>query len=421
MRDQPDLPHAWLDLGIAYLSLGKLDDARVALERAVEKGQERQVAQFFLGLVLYRQGNVSAAAELFRAAQADPEVRLPAMYYEALLTARQGQAEAARPMLETVAREAAAAEIGQAAARYLEGIRWGLAPEAERAWSVAGRIALEYDSNVTLGPSTVTVVTPRDITEQADGRVVGVAALRYRFLSGAPFHLSGGYEFSQSVHFDLRRFDLQGHRLGLAATSQHDRWAYGASAAYNFFALDYSSFFHEGLLTPWAALRWSDQVATQAFLDFRGRDFLRRPYDPGRDAWNYSPGLRQYFGLGRPQGVFALGYRYEIEDTVSNGPQGRAFAYKGHVFDAEVHWLVADALQVESAYVYRRYDYDNRASGFGARKRSDNAHEFALGLSYPLTEHAAWTIAYIGQVHDSNEPLFEYDRHIVSTGLQLKY
>lgn len=421
LRDQPDLPHAWLDLGIAYLSAGRLQDSRVALERAVERGHERHVAEFFLGLVQYRLGEYGAASALFRQAQVDPEVRLPAAYYAALLSVRQGQPETARPLLEVVAREAAGTEIGQAAAEYLTGGGLRPAPSGERPWSASGRLALEYDSNVTLGPSSVTVATPRDITEKADGRAVLAAALRYRFLDAVPFDLEGGYEVSQSVHFDLRRFDLQGHRLNLSLSSHSAPWAWGVGAGYNFFALDYQTFFHEGFVSPWAALEWSEGMSTQAFVNVRGRDFLRAPYDPGRDAWHYAPGLRQFFSLGASDRLLAVGYQYEIEDTVSGGPQGRTFAYKGHLFDAELSWRVVENLHLAGAYVYRRQDYDNRESGFGTRKRKDDAHQFALGVHYPLADHVAWTLGYIGERHDSNVAFFQYDRHIVSTGVQLVY
>ncbi|GIW45378.1 MAG: hypothetical protein KatS3mg077_2660 [Candidatus Binatia bacterium] len=421
LRDQPDLPHAWLDLGIAYLSAGRLNDARAALERAVERGQERHVAQFFLGLVLYRLGNDARAAELLRQAQADPEVRLPATYYGGLLSIRLGQTQEGRALMDTVAREASTAEIGEAAARYLTESQLGRLRGTERRWSARGRVAFEYDSNVTLGPSTVTIASPRDVTEKSDGRVVALAGLRYRFLEDSPFDVAGGYELSQSVHFDLTRFDLQGHRLSLAVTKRDGRWAYGLAGGYNAFFLNYQSFFHEGLATPWVTWQWAESAATQAFVNFRARDFLRAPYDPGRDALHYAPGLRQYFALGDPRRVLSLGYRYVVEDTVSGGPQGRTFAFQGHALDAELGWLVADTVHLEAGYVYRRDDYDNRESAFGERKRSDDGHQFALGLSYPLTDYLAWTIAYIGQRHDSNERLFEYDRHIVSTGLQLAY
>lgn len=421
LRDQPDLPHAWLDLGIAYLSAGRLDDARHALQQAVNRGHERHVAEYFLGLVLYRQGKYSEAGELLRQAQVDPEVRLPATYYLALLAIRQGQVEEARPLLEVVGREAAGTEIGQAAGEYLAGGRLKLAPGEERRWSVGGRVAFEYDSNVTLGPSSITVAAPRDISEKSDGRAVVMAGLRYRFLDLAPVDLTGGYDLSQSVHFDLRRFDLQGHRLSLALASRTSPWAWGVGAGYNFFALDYQTFFHEAFVVPWAALQWAEHTTTQAFLNVRGRDFLRAPYDPGRDAWRYAPGLRQYVFLGASHRVLSLGYQYEIEDTVSNGPQGRAFAYKGHLLDAELQWLVADAVELQAAYIYSRQDYDNRESGFGTERRQDNAHQFAFGLRYPLADYLAWNLGYIGQRHDSNVGLFEYDRHVVSTGIQLVY
>lgn len=422
LQQDGSLPHATLDLGIAYLSLQRWGDAETALRRAWDRGEERRVAAFFLGVALFQQGRAEEALAYFREAQADPEVRPAAAYYAALIQIEQGQTQAARSLLESVTRELPGSEIALAAQEYLSRGEVGFVRRAgERPWSAYGALAFEYDTNVSLGPKDQPPSVATDVTEKSDGRTVLSAGARYALLDEGEWSASLGYDFSQSLHFDLRRFDLQGHRLGGRLAWHRNVLTAGLAAAYGFYALDYQSFFHEGWVAPYATWHLSEAAATQGFLRFRGRDFLRKPYDPGRDARNYAPGVRQFFTLGSPDRVLMLGYEFEIEDTVSGGPQGRTFDYEAHELRAETTWAVAAPLVFRAGYAFRSYSYQHRESGFGERKRSDDAHEFALLASYGLSPHWSIVGGYIGQLHDSNVRVFEYDRHIVSVGVQLAY
>lgn len=419
LREDPNLPHAQLDLGIAYLSLGEWAPAVAALERAYKTKEERWVAAFFLGLALYQQQRLDEALRYFEEAQADPEVRAAAAYYAGLIHTKREREDVARPLFETVVRELPGSEIAAASQRYLA--RGGRTGTGQKPWWVYGRGAFEYDSNVSIGPKDNPPSVAQDITEKSDGRVVVGAGLRYTLWDDADWSAALGYDLSQSVHFDLRRFDLQGHKLSGELAVYRPAWSAGLGAGYAFYALDYQSFFHEGLVTPWLTWHATETAATQAFVAFRGRDFFRRPYDPGRDARNYGPGLRQYFSLGRPDRMLVLGYQYELEDTVSNGPQGRTFDYQGHELRIETSWTWAETWNLQAGYAFRNHSYDHRESGFGMRKRSDDAHEFALSARYPLGQAVALNAAYIGQIHDSNVKVFEYDRHILSVGVQVVY
>lgn len=419
LRDDPKLPHAALDLGIAYLSLGEWARASAALERAYKAREEPWVAAFFLGLALYQQQRSDEALRYFEEAQADPEVRQVAAYYAGLIELKRGQEDVARPRFESVVRELPGSEIAAASQRYLAGGR--LARGGQEPWGVYGRFALEYDSNVSLGPSDNPPSVARDITEKSDGRAVVGAGLRYSLWDRADWSAALGYELSQSVHFDLTRFDLQGHRLGGEFATYRHAWSAGLGAGYAFYALNYQTFFHEGLFTPWLTWHASEVAATQAFVAFRARDFFRRPYDPGRDARNYAPGVRQYVSLGRPDRLLIVGYQYEVEDTVSNGPRGRTFDYQGHEVRVEASWALGEVWNVQAGYTFRNRSYEHRESGFGVRKRNDDGQEFAVAARYPLGQAVALQAVYIGQMHDSNVKVFEYDRHILSLGVQAIY
>src|SRR5262249_44611591 len=110
----PALPHAPLDLGIAYFDAGQYANAKNWLERAYQQGIERFTAAFFLGLTCYRLGDDAAAQRYLTEAQADPDLRPTAQYYAGLALWRQGKAAAARAQLQDVMRQQPQSEIGKA-------------------------------------------------------------------------------------------------------------------------------------------------------------------------------------------------------------------------------------------------------------------------------------------------------------------
>jgi tetratricopeptide (TPR) repeat protein len=417
----PKLPHASLDLGIAYLSAGKQAEAKRSLEQAYQEGYEQLTAAFFLGLTHFRLGDDAAALKSFTEAKADPEVRGAAQYYSGLLLVKQGQTEAARPELEGAAHDLQQSEAGRAAQDYL--LTGGVeAANAAPPWSIGAGVHLEYDSNVTIGSSSsLAPSTTRDISGKSDGRFVVDAGGRYTFLDTAGWSLRGSYDFSQSVHFVLTDYDLQGHRLGLGVESQSGRFRYGIAGQYNFFALNYQTFYQEGLGTPWVTVGEGENAATQVSYTVRGRDFFRAPYDPGRDAINHSFAVRQFVDLGEYRPLLSLGYQFDLEDPISNGPQGMTFEYTGNQVDIDVVWPIADLLRVHLAYLYRHEDYDSFNSGYGVKKRKDDAHQFVAGMERDLNDNWTLDVHYLGVINGSNVPDFDYDRHIVSAGVRFNY
>jgi tetratricopeptide (TPR) repeat protein len=431
LKLDPALPHAALDLGIAYFDTGQYAPARTWLQRAREQPADRFTAAYFLGLALYRLGDYAAAQASLKEAEPDPELRSSAHYYEGLALLKQGKPDAARAELAAVAREQPESQIGRAAQAYSGGeIRQPPTPlVAGRAkpWSLYAGLAFQYDSNVALAPSDSELKTAQGINRQADGRAVIEAGGDYVLLDSDIGSVRAEYDFYQSMHFRLTEFDLQGHRVRLDAGVQPAPLGYGLAFTYDFYALDYQSFFQEGLLTPWVAYAESPDAATQAYYTLRGRDFFREPFNPARDGVDNAFGLRQCLALGAVDRVLSFGYQFDSENTTAND-----FDYTGHQVDIEVVLPVMNLATAQLGYLFRLEDYQhpNSRAAFAVR-RHDSEHEFTVALSRNLTEHVALTLAYIGVINNSNiievladgsgQRPFEYDRHIVSAEVRVTF
>ncbi|MFI5397132.1 MAG: tetratricopeptide repeat protein [Candidatus Binatia bacterium] len=422
LKLSPALPHAALDLGIACFNSGQYAPARTWLERAYEQGTERFTAAYFLGLTLYRSGEDAAAGAYLKEAEADPELRPSAHYYAGLALLRQGKPAAARGELVETAREQPQSEIGKAAQAYAggAGVRQPparLAQEHKKPWSLYAALDFQYDSNVVIAPSDSEVKAAEGISRQADGRSVIAAGGSYFLLDGDAGSVRAQYDLYQSVHFRLTKFDLQGHRVRLDVASKPAALRYGLACTYDFYALDYQSFFQEGLATPWVALAESPAAVTQAYYTLRGRDFFRKPFSPARDGIDNAAGLRQYIDLGSAERVLSFGYQFDSDDTT-----GHDFKYDAHQVDVGVTLPLLDLANARLGYLFRLEDYQSPNSRAGFRfRRHDSEHQFAVALSHDLTPTVALTLAYVGVLNNSNLTAFEYDRDIVSGGVQVTF
>jgi Tfp pilus assembly protein PilF len=422
LRLDPALPRAALDLGILYFDAQRYPEAKAMLERARQQPAERFTAALFLGLTQYRLGEYSSALDYFNEAKADPEVRVAATYYAGLTLLQLGDPIAARAQMVEVASAQPQSEMGRSAQAYLAG-EAPVGLPGEKPWTVYGRLKMGYDSNVVIGPSSSNVAFANaGLAAQGDGFVSFAVGGEYTLLERDWGTVSAQYDFYQSVYFDLSQFDLQGHRLQAEFASRPDTLLYGVWGAYDFYLLDFESFFQEGLGVPWVAYAFNDYLMTQAYYRLRGRDFLRAPYDPGRDSINNAFGINQLVALGEPQWVTTLGYQFELEDTVSGGPQGRDFQYNGSEFTATltVPQFWRTTLQVGYVFRYADYQFPNSRVNFEFA-RHDHANQVVIGGLHELTENVGLTLDYIGIFNGSNIVDFDYNRNIIAAGVQVRF
>lgn len=431
----PELPGAALDLGILHFDAERYDEAEPWLQLAYAEPRDRFVAALFLGLSRFRRGDDVAARRYLLEAEKDPELRPTAQYYDGLLLLRGGKPEEARQRFDSVQAAAPDSELGRVAAEYVLTGRTTPPEEAPpsapptKPWAVQAGLGFEYDSNVVLASSNDEVTSPLHIEHKSDGRAVLGAGGHYRILDQPFVKATMSYDFSQSVHFRLTDFDLQGHRVRLDLAAPGDRIQYGLSGWYDFYALDYQSFVQQGVGLPWVTFFQGRVAATQLFYRITGRDYFRGPLDPFLDGINHAAGLRQYFLLGATDRQVGLGYRFDYLDTESfrveqgEESQSRApFEYRGHQFDVEFDAGLWGLAHGTFGYLFYLQDYvganPRKSSGF---HRRDRTHQFLVAISRPLTPSLTAGIWYAGTIDGSNTKEFRYQRHLLHLGVTFAY
>lgn len=422
---RPDLKPAVLDLGILYFDAGQYPAAGQWLERAYRQPDTRFPAAFYLGMTRLRLGDNAGAVPYFEEAAKDPALRPAAQYYQGVALLRDGDTTQGRALLQQAEAGPAEAQTAQLARQYLSG---GAAPaavaaaEADKWWSAHANAGFGYDSNVALIPDSSAAQVGLDTDGEEDGFFRVGAGARFRLYDGNPGSAHLGYNLYQSVHFTSSRYDLQSHRLDLTlATPIHrELFQFGVTGVYEFYLLDYQSFYQTGRGTPFINLFTGDVAATQVFYTFGGQDFFRGPFNPFRDSYINRAGLRQYFLLGAVDRFVSVGYTWDDFDPLSR--DGTDFAYMDNMFDVQLDFGVFDLFHGQVGYLFDLQDYEHPNSRTGyTKRRHDRQSQFVLHASRQFTDLIAADIAYLGVLNDSNIDVFEYDRSLIQANVWLQF
>lgn len=412
VTNNPAIERADLELGYALYRLARYDEAAVALERAKARPSTQAEAAFVGGMNDLRRNQARAArASLDGAILDDAPAAIAARYYRGLAAYRQGDEEAARRDFEFVVERSPETAVGREARAFLA----RLDEPVESPLRLHVGSAFEYDSNVALAPDDEALAsTLFRISDRDDGRAVITAGAGYSPYVTAATHFSIGYDFLQSLHFDLSEFDLQTHKAVAQLALYRGDATIGLTGDYGWSLLDGDSFVGIASGTPWIRIEEEGLGRTEFYYRARYRSFQQDPFDDRRDGSNHAVGGRQIFDLGAPGRTFAVGYRFDV-DRAAHG-SGERFDYIGHQFETGLGWPLASSLSADLVYAYKLEDYDG-----GGSRRDDDEHHLILRLDQRLSRLLWLTAGYTMRINGSDRDPFDYDRHVTSIALEGRY
>lgn len=428
---RPDFPQAALELGAALTETGRYAEAAPWLQRAQQRPKLDAQASFFLGLAQLRLDRLAEAqANFARARAGDPSLDLAAQYYEGVIAYRRRDLDVAEERFSAVERANPDSAMGREAVQFRELIR----RSQRAAYSAYGAVALEYDSNVTLGP---TDEQGTGISGEADGRVALNAGGRYVPWRRGPASLSIGYEFFQSLQFRLSNFDLQDHRPAAELQIDLDRISFGLLGRYDYYLLETDSFLQEATAFPWVRLREEGIGHTDLYARIQWRDYKQRTFDVLSGFYNFA-GVRQVIDLGARGRQLWFGYQLGFtstddqpgcvpvveDDKVTFCPD--QFEYASNQIEVALRWPLPYMISTEVGYRYERQDYNQPSSVFkpAGDDRADNDHRVLVSFQRPLaelSEHLFVVASWFGTWNDSNKDLFNYTRQIGSVGAEVRF
>jgi Tfp pilus assembly protein PilF len=419
LKQKPDLDEAALELGVLLVENGEYEDALAWLAQAQRVESLDGQASLFLGLAQLRLRRESDALDSFRrAGERDPRLQVPSSYYQGVAAYQLGRWSDAEEHFRAVMSQSPSSQMGGEAVQFLALLR----VRRHEKYELFGSVGFEYDTNVVLAPSSGALQDELAISNQADGRVTLWTGGSYVPWQREDVQLSVGYEFFQSLHFNLTDFNLQDHRprVQLIGGGEHFRW--GLLAHYDYYRLANDSFLQEGTVAPWFTIVDGTLGRTELYYRGRPRDFLDSSYRT-RDSLNHALGLREVIDLGSPERWLAVGYQYEFEEPIHSDIVSRSFGYHANEANVGIGCPLPFGISGQATYAFRREDYSGASASLdpNGERRRDDEHEITVVFEKEIGEWWRITAGYFGFINDSNQSVFQYDRNIGSISVELHY
>ena len=367
------------------------------------QGPEDADVLLHLGLIDFENGNHERGQRMLDESVAlDPDVAALAFYQAANYELDRDNLEGAMALLERAALAPGPEDWRVASAELLAALAQSeIALPRIRLRAAAG---IENDDNLT--------VSQQDLTTGI-GDVAGTleAGIEIDLLRDQPFAIAVGYDFFQSLHQDLKAFDLQTNEphieiydffdpLRPVLAYRYRRDSYGGEDYLASHSVDLD-------LTH---CPWQNTCALLAG-EFEKRNFAP---SPERDSNRYSLFLGQQTFLWEGLLAFSLGWEPQWQDARADH-----FDYRAQIvrvgatafFDG-----IRKGLILGASYEFESRDYDHEDPLWGFTRRDDRT-VFWVGTAIPLIGPTRVSFDYIRIESRSNVRQLNYDENIVNLKL----
>jgi tetratricopeptide (TPR) repeat protein len=413
----PELP---FELGWALLGVGRWRDAIPQLERAELQSPGRGQTSEFLGRAYLALGDLTRAEQyLEEALRRDPGLAPTVRLALAAVAARRGDQAAVRAQAQRLQLEAPDSPIArrlQEAAPLVPP-----APAAAKPWQVVVSLSGGYNSNViALGD---TIPLPSDISQKHAYFARGTLGASYDWRLGARDSLTAGYNAQIDLYADLSEANFLDQVWYLdyrhAFTSD---LAAALRVSDNFSLLDGDAFRNQVGIRPAVGYRISSWSLLELHYALGINDYYVDDVPPvqDRDGLGHQVGLTWFAAIPGTQLLLRAGAfygRYEADGADFDFDSIGLFVG----LNVPLFWqIVAD---VSYIHLFDRYDNPNSLAGptgFGF-KRDDDGDFFSVQLTRPILDWLSVYVRYDYSRNDSNVPFYEYDQHVVSSGVVARF
>lgn len=271
-----------------------------------------------------------------------------------------------------------------------------------------GKVGAEYNSNVAvLDLDTNTgegdwALTINGLVE-ASGKPVDRLLLR------------GGYEFSQTLHDEFDAFDLALHRGFAEAAYDFDVVTVGVLGNLAQANLDGDEYLTFTQVSPYISRQFGDSLFLRLSYAATDKSFEGRPE---RDATSDTLAVDAYFFLDGTSRYIAIGGKAVEEDAnsgeldFSGGSARVRFVQRFDALDREMTF--------RAGAEFEQRDYDNPTVLIGA-PREDKRTGVDLSLEAPVADNVFVEGSYRFGGYQSNLASADYDEHVTSLKLGVKY
>ncbi|NWF73930.1 MAG: tetratricopeptide repeat protein [Nitrospirae bacterium] len=444
---RPDDLDVMYQLGGVYFALAQFDKAEPLLEETFRRQPDFENLGYYVGFLRYRHKNYQGAAEAFGAVRSsDVDIRQLAKFYRGLSLGVLGLSDQALSELALVQQVQPMSPITGASVRIQEAL--AATPKKRDLTRFNARLTLGgfYDDNVAINPNSNAdpfVQALRARPTRSPGFLTSLQA-DYAFYRQGPLEAKATYSFYQTVNTNsgVGSFDIQDHLGGLSGayrgTLRAMPYELGAQYTYDYMFLGLDGFLsRQSLVLPAVIVPPSTMVPglgtvqhlTTVLYRHQTKNFFLEPGDndirfapESRDAQNNMFGFLHVFRFAQDRYLLRLGYQHDTEAS-----KGTAFTYRGNRLQTGGEMVLPwqnIAVRMDYEWHWRDYQYaqtvftdnDGRLSA-----RDDTTRILFLQLSKPFPYSMTVALQYQGIWNDSNIPVYDYTKNVVTAQVTWAY
>lgn len=413
----PKIKEALPELIEVLYELGDTDEANRWIKVAEKEATRPAQILFLKGLVKLKEGKNGEAIENFREAKNLDKGLTQVCDYQIGLAHAKGQSfsDAKRAFEEVIALDPNS-DISAYADEYSKALE--RRAKADKPLQLTAGFFTEWDTNVILRPSETT--TTNETSDEGDFREVVTAGAAYTQKLSEQFRLRYGYDFYYANQTDLNDFDVNSHTFTLAPTYNTARVSYSIPVQYNLTMVDSNDLFLSSVtINPLANFKINERQIGQAGIKFQQKDYYSNIVDGSedRDGFRVAPGIGWFYLFPEERATFGLRYELDFDNT-----DGQNWDYTGHRISPSFQFKVPRIPKLKCTLASDLYFQEFRHNNiFFNEKRGDQAYTLSGLLSYELTSYLDLQFRYTYVEHKSNIPVYDYDRHVFSTGVVTKF
>ncbi len=434
-------------LGGTYFALARFDQAEPLLEETFRRQPDMEHLGYYVGFLRYRHQDYKRAAEAFGAVRSsDADIRQLAKFYRGLSLGVLGLSDQALAELASVQQEQPVSPMTGASVRIREAL--AAVPKKKALSKLRAHLSVGgfYDDNVAINPNANPDPFVQTLRERPTSTPGFMTSLRadYAFYRQGPFEATATYSFYQTVNTNsgVGAFDIQDHMGGLSGAYRGTLgplpYELGTQYTYDYMLLGLDGFLARRslivpvvLVPPGTTIPGLGTVQHLSTLLYRhqNKNFFREPGDndirfapESRDADNNMFGFLHVFRFAQDRYLFRLGYQYDNEAA-----KGTAFTYQGNRLQTGGEVLLPWqnlALRLDYEIHWRDYEFAQTVFTDNAGNlspRSDTSRLLFLQLSKPISRLLTLALQYQGIRNESNIPVYDYTKNVVTAMITWTY